>query len=381
MSKPIIFFICIILSLPATLKASNSIIDNIDISGYFQLWCIPYEGAENGLQQPFSEQEAAQSAAGFIFRRARLKLHSQSDDAFLKINFQARLEGGFELYDYSATMNFSRHLNLLVGQMKIPIEYESLISAQNLDFIVRSQLARKLPDYTLSRHPFKVSPFYGNKPRRRDLGIGAKGTILGNHLKYFVMLGNGLGANLWVGCDTQKGFITSNEPGDLLYSGRIELIPMSGISIGGHYTYNYHENVIYNEDNVLDIKRKSWSTDLQLKTLQRIKCVFMYAGGLVDDDIDYNGKTDYEYWGWEGRLIAELIKDKLELGLRFDSYSYRNNNLAPTVIQDIWTYGINYYLEPCGKLQLNYMHKVKDNKVDEDLDDDIIFINLHLGFH
>ena len=363
-------------------------LSNIDIGAYFQLWYI-YEKVENGKRQSVTEDKAVKEASGFSLHRARIYLDTNSD----KINgkMSVKLESGTPgLLDAYAYLTFiDEKLEFWAGQMKIPSTYEVATSSAELDFATRSRFSSEVTNWSLSKSTSSISPFTSVQTKLRDLGLGLKGEIF--YLKYFFMLGNGLGANLFIGGDENKEFVYTNSFGAYFYGVRLswDLIkyfikdeqdgfPVNSFCLGGHYNRNKHNDILYRDTKtVLDIDRESWSVDMQIMILNRIRLIGMYGKGVIKDDIDYNNETDYTYSGWELKGIVEILKDTLKAGFRFDSFTEKNSIFGGVEEStNAYTIGLEYISKLQLQLQLNYKWKCLDSDLNKDKDDDIFTIAL-----
>ena len=351
-----------------------------------QTWWTMYEQVENGRLQSKTRDEAQQEAHGFSLRRVRVSVRSGGLQERIGYKVELKLDSTPELSDCYVGFRLSDALRLYLGQMKIPSTYEVDASSTELDFISRTLLSRSVPDWTLSGYPsnFGTVTFTASRSVLRDLGVGLKGTVKRDLLRYFVMIGNGLGANLYVGGNENRQFIRTNGLGELLYGLRLDLRPMDWVALGGHYARNTHENMIVRDvakGAVIDLHRTSWSADMGVACPGRVRVRGMYAGGAMDEDILYgDGKKDYLYWGYEGKGVWEILRDRLEIGIRFDTYRYEFNESDDRTEANTWTLGGTYRHRAALKTQLNYMRKETVARDEPDLKDDILLASLQFVF-
>jgi hypothetical protein len=254
---------------------------------------------------------------------------------------------------------------------------------RDLDFISRSTLSDNIADWSLSRSPY-YSALYGNRSSNRDLGVGLKGTIKINQnhdlLTYFFMVGNGLGANLSIGGKESKEFMITNKLGNYFYGARLSISPLKGVSIGGHYSINKHDNMLFNDGKtVFDLDRYSWSIDSQLQ-LPRTLIVAMYGAGKVDDNYFYTEQKDLNYQGYEAKILFWLVNKRIQIGIRYDRYTYKFLGSGISTHQDNTTLGLNCFPIQDICLQLNYMFKKTDDGIYPDLADNILFLNFQYSF-
>jgi len=121
--------------------------------------------------------------------------------------------------------------------------------------------------------------------------------------------------------------------------------------------------------------------DLGITTPGQIRVRGMFAGGAMDEDVLYrDGKTDYVYRGYEGKALWEVLQDELEIGVRFDTYRYEFNESGDRTEQDHWTFGVNYRLNVSLRMQVNYARKETRARDEPDLEDDILSVNVQMGF-
>jgi hypothetical protein len=371
--------VCILLWQTGIANASPE----LDIGGELSFWWTIYEGNENGLQQAVTQDPAADEASGFNISLARLNFTYDDPERKLGGKFQLRLEEKVDILDLYLKWDPRDDFELYLGQMKVPSTYEALEENTELDFISRSTLAGLLTDWSLSRTSY-YSSFYGNKSVYRDAGIGVKGAIKDDEgidkLKYFFMIGNGLGHSLYIGGRESKEFIFTNNFGDYFYGLRADWMPSDDLTIGGHYSINKHKDVLFNDETtVFDLDRKSHSIDIRYDNPD-YKLAFMYGGGVIDDDFFHTGERNLDYAGWEGKILVPLNKT-VEAGLRYDNYSYTAHGSPSATDQNNWTIGLNYNLEKDMRVQVNYMLKDTNTIGEPDLDDDIFFVNFQYKFN
>ncbi len=355
------------------------------VEGYLQVRWTAWEQVENGLRQPVTWEDAADVSSGFSLHRVRLSGAWRRGALHARISI--RLENSpVTLSDaYGHLPLGGQRAVLYLGQMKIPATYEIGTSSRGLDLLSRSELSGRLADLALCRSPALSSPrFNGARAYLRDAGVGLKGMLemgaLGG-LDYFLMVGNGLGANRFIGGDEKRQEIYANEVGAYFYGLRLELQPSryeDGLRIGGHYSYNHHPNLLLDDKRtVLDLERRSFSADVRLTVLERLRLTAMYGGGVVADDFDHDGKDDYRYSGWELKAILR-IRAGFEAGLRVDTFfdEYYENGREARLLSI--TAGVNWRPNPHLRLQANYKHKDLDSEVNPELDDDSVIVQVML---
>jgi hypothetical protein len=381
-----VFKLCILLvvALQPFILINSSHAGHLDLSGSMSLWWNIYEENENGITHARTREPAANITTGFNLKQGRVILDYEDIQKAFGAKFQIRLEERVAILDAYGIWHPFRFFHLYLGQMKVPSTCEALASDTALDFISRSTLSKNLTDWSLSRSPY-YSAFYGNRSYNRDLGIGVKGAFgpASNRdlVSYFFMIGNGLGANLFIGGKESKEFIFSNDLGDYFYGARLDISPFSFLSLGGHYSLNKHSNMLFNDEKtVFGLDRYSWSIDSRVE-FSRVVLGVMYGKGKVDDNYFYTAQNDLEYSGYESELLLWLVRDRLQLGIRYDKYGYKPVEGGILTDQNNLTLGANVIPASDIRLQLNYVIKETLNDVEPDLGDNILFLNFQYSFN
>jgi hypothetical protein len=368
--------------------------DHIEAYAYTQIWLTLHEQMEDteGLYQNISHDEATNFTTGFRIHRARFGTRASLFKNILGGELQIKLEGGIAILDLNVRVSPIPWLDIVVGQLKFPSTRENLTRSYQLNFIQRARISVALADYSLSRTTYASSLFAGNESFLRDLGLGLKSSfdIQGIPIRLFFMIGNGLGANLFVGGNTAEGFIITN--GQFFYGGRLEIDPWpKHLSIGGHFNFNKHDNIVFNSGRtVYDLHRLSYSADLIL-TVPRtgLRVIGMYGAGQILEDYDQNDKTDFIYSGWHGDLLWELnpllhkISDstalkshRFELVFRYENYMTEADESGIPSKYYGWTFGFTYAFLQYIKLQFNAILRRSDEPFLNDLDDDTYILSL-----
>jgi hypothetical protein len=360
----------------------------ISVGGYLQVWA-QYEQAPNGKQQDNTGDPGAKEATGFNLYRARLSATGAWENA--GVNMQLRLEGGsvglLDAYGYWRLLGPA--LEIDVGQMKVPLSWEVPMPDDQLDFVTRSRFASEVANWSLSKSAFSGSPFYYVQTQNRDLGVAVKGAYRG--LSYLAMIGNGLGVGNYVGADESRGFVYANSFGAYFYGARLtydvltelsELLPFpAALVVGGHYCVNNHPNLICNDaKTVLDIDRRSWSVDACLGLFDIVRLRGMYGEGVVNDDYDNDGQTDYTYRGWEVSAMVVILKDILEAGARFDGYSWNRAVTSGWANANTLTAGVNFSWTSRLRLQLNYKYKFQTGDLTQATDAHLLVLSTQIKF-
>lgn len=352
---------------------------SLEIHGYAQLWWTVYEGAENGLRQPVTGEAAADHASGFLLRRVRLTGDFRAGPVRGRVG--VRLEGSpIALLDaYAVLPLHGRAAALWAGQMKIPSTYEVEMPKEALDFATLSHVSATATDYALSRSPALASKLTGIRTYDRDLGVGVKGAV--SALRYFAMIGNGLGANRFVGGPSTRQDVYANSFGAYFYGARLAWRIAPAVEIGGHASWNDHPNAVLDDKRtVVDIRRASGSVDLQVAPTRRLAFTAMLGAGRVGDDIDNDGRTDYRYRGGEVKLLAWLLPDRLRAGLRYDAFADESYENGAEDVLHTGTAGVSWHPGPGLRVQLEFQRNVLDSDANPDLDDDLFLLTGQLEF-
>ncbi len=380
------------------------------LHGYAQLWWTLYEGAENGLRQPVTHDDAADYASGFLLNRARLV--GDFGASGLTGRVSVRLEGSPPaLLDAYVVLPLRAEMaRLWIGQMKLPATYEVATPSERLDFTARSRFSELVVDYSLSRSPAMASRLTGIRCYLRDLGVGVKGAV--SPVRYFFMISNGLGANHFIGGPGSREEVYANELGAYAYAARItcDLLSagqwdpdgesttvtpgppshsgsprrgrfLTALIVGGHASSNQHPDLVLDDRRtVLDIRRRAWSADLRCRLAGRLELTGLYGAGEVDDDIDSDSRTDYRYRGWEAKLIVQIAPGHLRAGLRYDALAEESYDNGVEEVLHSYTVGLTWLPRAQLRAQLNYRHNVLDSDSNPDLDDDALITSLQVEF-
>lgn len=373
--------------------------EDLEVFGYFQSWLTIYEQLEDakGQRQNPSGDQAATHTTGFSLQRARIGLRLNLFSKRFTFHTQIRLEEVPGVLDLYLRATIFKWLAFRVGQFKAPGTREYLTDNRDLDFILRTNLASNIADYSFSRTTYTSSLFYGNKSYGRDFGAAVEGEIdvrIGL-LRYMFMVGNGLGANLFISGSNKPEFILTNRP-QFFYGVRVCADDLFGVvSIGGHFSYNKHDNMLFKSFRaVFDLNRKTASGDVAV-TIPRTGVTLSgaYGWGVIDDDFDNDHRTDFQYQGWESRVVyrlnpllarltrADWLKHHLfKLTFRFDNLTSESDDSGVRIQQNNYTMGINYHFRSFLKVQLNYIIKKTKDPANPDLDDNVLFINMQGAF-
>jgi hypothetical protein len=354
--------------------------------GYLRIRATVYGEAENGLRQQHTDDRAVQSVSGFGFHRARLYAQAHFMRRILYWRMQLKLEGSPGLMDaYLAWDPLDRRLVLQAGQMKIPSSYEVGVSAAELDFAERANFSRYVAGFSLSRAVSANSPFSGVRTYLRDLGVGLRGELYG--WRYHLMVGNGLGANLFISDRDHKEWVIANQPGAFFYGARLSFdpldlvrsqlsgFPLQSIRFGGHACTNRHPDIVLQDERtVADLRRRSWSADVQVDFFRRLRLTGMLGAGVIEDDADFDDNDDLTYAGYEIKAVVVILPGLLEAGYRWDLY--RTERAASGAEEDLMTHtgGVTVTPESHVRIQAEAGFRELDSPINPDLDDNLFVL-------
>ncbi len=359
--------------------------------GYMQFWARIYEQTENGRLQMNSKDEAAQHSSGFSFSMMRFGV--TYDHKWFDARIILRMESDVGFSDVFIKFHlYNKYIELQAGQFKIPGTYEIPMSPINTDFPARSMFSQRSSDYSLARHASLTSPFQGVRPAYRDMGLALRGTVSG--FKYFLMISNGIGANLAIGGSAKPQYIYANKFGAYFYGGRLsfdasetfDIISKKALikklEIGAFVNYNTHPNLLHNDQRtVLDLKRFAFGIDLQIAITDYLRLSGLYGQGHIDDDFDFDEKRDYQYSGWETKAAVAAIPKSLEFAIRIDGYNqeYAENGEPEEFVN--YTFGASYRFLNHFKVGLDYTIKTEDSlKYPDDIKNNLLLLSLHAWF-
>jgi len=361
--------------------------EDLEVYGYGQGWFTVEEGMGDlaGKYNPVTGDEAARVASGFELARARVGFNGWFLERKLGFILQLRFESPVGVLDCAVMYQPVKEFLIEFGQFKFPSTFENLIEDRRLDFILRTDISTALANYGMATSPpftKSANPLLGLKSYLRDFGLGFKMKIenIPTPVRAFFMIGNGLGANLFVGGYSLKQYLLSNPVGQYFFGMRVEFEPWKKhLTIGGFFNYNDHENVALNDSGtVLDIRRRSWDVDVQLEIPNTgLNFAGLYGSGSVMDDASGTGKHDMDYFGWEAQvvwrlspLIQRFTKAKFLDDHGFDVV-FRSDNLSQRFYEGdyyryyTFTYGANYRFKRYVKMQLEGINRIVPNSLNE----------------
>ena len=378
----LLFSTLVYIPLPATANETEGTSPTIDMEATASFWWTIHEQVQNGLVQQGSGDRAADHASGFAFRHGRIAFILGSSGGDLELLLRIRLEERTDIVDFYGGWLPSNIFMIYIGQMKIPSTNEVLSPYNELDFASRSTFGRRVGDYSLTRTPY-ISSVMAAKSYDRDLGLAVKGSWPGDRqwqVRWFLMAGNGMGANRYIGGRENEEFLYTNSLGDMYYGGRLEVTPVHWVTAGMHASSNEHDDIALDDRGpVMDIDRKTWSADIAVGHPRSPRIYAFCGAGEMDDYFDAQQYLfDYSGWGLQG--VWPLLYGRLELALRFDRFVSESGCDGNETTQDDWTAGITCSPLENLRIQLNYINKDATNEFESDIDDDILYLNFQFYF-
>ncbi|MBI5544160.1 MAG: hypothetical protein HY901_09745 [Deltaproteobacteria bacterium] len=375
--------------------------ESVEVYGYTQIWLTLWEQMEDdeGLVQYPSKDEAADALSGLSINKARVGLRLAYLDWHLSLHTQVKIDHDFNLLDLDVGWAPRRWFSLHLGQLKIPNTFEALTEDQRLDFILRSDITTALADWSLSKSQHPASLLYGSASNLRDLGLAAKGELKawGWTGRYFLMVGNGLGANMYFGGLTRKEYWITNKS-QFLYGGRLEVAAYDIATLGAFGSYNEHDNIVFNSGRaVYDLSRRSVGGDLRVTIPKTGARLYGLGGeGQIRDDFNSDGHIDLRYSAWAAAAIWDLVPlvawltdsqlpegHALELAGRFEHLSFEMDDSGSQVHRDQVTFGASYVAAERLKVQLNYVLRSTEDPLHPERDtlaNNVLFANFQASF-
>lgn len=231
-------------------------------------------------------------------------------------------------------------LSLQAGQFKVPLTLENPYSPATLETADFSQAVTAL-----------VTDMDGNKNNGRDIGLAVNGSALAQkgfsliEYKLAVLNGNVINA------------VDNNKSKD--YLATLYINPIKPLTIGGsYYTGKY-------------------GSEATKYTRDRYSVGAKYDDGKLLVRSEYiAGKTATVESSGFYATAGYYVTSKIQPILKYDTYK-SNNSVSSTPVTN-YVAGVNYYLTPKTRLQLNYTHK--DYKDPSKSDYDYLVAQLLVSF-
>ncbi|MFY0686496.1 MAG: hypothetical protein JXQ90_04985 [Cyclobacteriaceae bacterium] len=241
-----------------------------------------------------------------------------------------------QIYLIDAFVSYSRFsfAKVSIGQFKKPFGRELLTPCSGLYTINRSEVVNNLTG-----------------PTNRDMGITVLGAMLDNKIKYQVAMMNGAGASK----------INDNRFFD--YYGRVELQPVSFLSVGGSFVYGLADPSVPDSDS--NDEKWRYGTDIELlyKGI-RLQSEYVFGedvgsyttGGGCDGDAQVHTGSIKR----DGFLVMAMynITDNIQPIIKYEEF--HADRADDNLLHQTTTFGANFYFNDWTRVQINYLYKAED---------------------
>jgi phosphate-selective porin len=247
----------------------------------------------------------------FAARRVRITL---GGDVVKNLRFKVMAEMAKTptLLDAFGEFEPSASLGVRFGQFLVPFSLESLTSVSDMDTVNRALATEKL------------APGRDIGTQGRDVGVAVYGKA--SIFEYTAGLLNGSGTNK----------ADMNEHKDL--AGRFLVRPTGGVALGvslyrGRQSATAEAPLVVRDREGVELAVARGPATLRAEYVHAKDGAFSRSGGYVQA-------------GWV------LLKDKLQAVLKFDTLDLDRSRAGGRT--DVWTAGLNWYIQGKNKLQVNY---------------------------
>lgn len=336
--------------------------------------CVEPEGDERitviGFAQPQVEYKLlgddilgnSLNTSSFYFNRARLGVTGvipYDFSYYFMTEFSPGLGGPFIIDAFISYRRFAPYINASIGQFKSPFGLELLTPCHKLHTINRSMVVDNLNSTARGNRDIGFLLFGGTG----DLSIF--GTKTKNLLGYQFAIMNGTGMNIK----------DDNNLKD--YIGRLTFHPFEFITLGASYRTGEQPSKVagVTENDV----RTRYGFDLELK----------YKGFLIQGEY-VNGTDEGSYTvgggcGGEITLVqgsrqsdgffvqgAYMTPWRIQPIVRYETFEPNMSVDQTEDIQNVITYGLNYFFNDRIRLQVNYLYKAEETARAEIPNDEIL---------
>ena len=293
---------------------------SVKVGGFLQTWI--FLNQETTAPSQYPDIDIAESTSGIRARRARLTTNATLNEIFganVTVEFATASRA---LIDFAVTAKIAPELMFTLGQFVAPCQmYET-----------GKLPSTKLILYELSNISMNLSSMMGFDGYR-DVGIMVSGNI-NNMFRYYAYYGNGTGRLFYAGTD-----ILNKRLSDGLYGARLEVEPIKGLSIGGHYSINKQDNVYTTSSGLLNMDRNSYSIDLVTEGfgLPFLSTIISYGVGQLKDNSPHTLNNN----GLSATLMFNVTK-QIQLTGRFDYIKYNYATYNADKLNNV-VFGANWY--------------------------------------
>ncbi len=363
MKKLILFIFSIILFIPLSSSAQGcmeaSTEDGLKVVGYLQ---PQYEYTFLG-EDPLTRKNLEES--NFYFNRLRLGVVGNIPYDFsyyAMTELSPTLGGPYILDAYISYNRLGPWAKISLGQFKSPFGLELTTPCHKLHTINRSQVVGDL-----------AGPF-------RDFGVMISGgtdtlSFFGSKTKNF------FGYQLAILNGNGKNIMDNNRQKDVV--GRLTIHPLEFLTVGASYRFGKHPNV--DADNPED-ERSRFGFDAEIN----------YKGFLIQGEyINGTDKGSYTVGGGCGDPLeviqgsvdrkgffaqaAYMTPWNIQAIVKFEQYEPNMADEAVGDVQNVITYGFNYFFNEWTRLQVNYLYKAEENG-NVETPNDALLVQMQVAF-
>jgi len=300
------------------------------------------------IQMRYQFNQAKEVSDGIDIRRARLDIRG---DVHARWEYRLQLDfaGSPKILDAYAVYKPFYFLKVQVGQFKIPMSPDNLVSSSKMEFIDRSQITEAL----VSRSRDVLGNHNG-----RDIGVMLSGNVMKYRdrylVEYFVAGFNGQGVNT-----TDK-----NESKD--FTGRLLVHPVKGFDIGAAY-YSGYDYFIMKPDTG-NFRRLRYSGEAAYtKGRLTLKGEFMSGDDGNIKRQGYFAQAGFFIWPKRIQLLARYDE--------FDPDIRKGKDISSWYVG-----GINIFFNEYARLGINYILKNEEGGSEFKVKNDLVSAQFQIGF-
>src|ERR1700761_2365136 len=264
----------------------------------------------------------------FDLHRARLDAKGNITDQW-SYEVYTEFAATTKLLDAYTAYRFTDFLKVQVGQFKVPLTYESLVSDSQLDFIDRSQVVEALAG--------RSKDVIGNQ-NGRDIGIQVNGS--------FVKLNDQYLFDYTFGVFNGAGYdVTTDNNNHKDIAARIGIHPIKGLDLGSS---------LYEGEDIPLATTKVPNPVTQARN--RYGFDARYATGPFSVTTEYLHGTDASVHkdGWYAQA-GYFVIPQIQLVAKYDTYD--PNKVITTDRSNIYYGGVNFVFNKWTRLAVDYLYK------------------------
>jgi Phosphate-selective porin O and P. len=298
----------------------NTLKDRIKLSGY--------------IQGGYTYDDAEKADNYFDIKRIIFMAEGKVTDKW-DVYFMYNFNSGGTLLEAYTTYHFLPELSATIGQFKVPLTIEGMMSPSSVELIESYSQATNYFTAMAGSH----DPLRGGTAGR-DPGLLIFGDLFRNHLTYYVGILNGQGIN------------TRDKNSNKDIVGNLMVKPLKWLSIGGSFTTGKGVAVGTSEANP-DLKtddnysRDRWAFGTVIET-KPVSFRAEYMGG---KDAKVKSEGYYAIASWHVLPKFDIVA----------SYDYLNKNKSLNMKQTNYIAGVQYWFYPRCRVQAQYTYR--DNHI------------------